>query len=143
MRYIILLVLFFGISCTSELKNSESTEIPIFLIGSFQDDYDVSYFISDSLFEMEDHTKLHILKWDIKEQYFVGQNDSLNPYDPLLYTKIEWMEFEDMAPFEWGFCMSVFNASSLDSAITVRTANRDAPKTGCGGYPFSRMKRSD
>lgn len=127
-------------SCSTTKKENESP--PVFLVGNFQDDYEVSYSISDSLFEMEDHTKLHILRWNLEEQYFVGQNDSLNPYDPLLYTRIDWMEFEDMAPFEWGFCMSAYNSISLDSAIAVTTANRKTPKTGCGGYPFSRMKRT-
>lgn len=143
MRYSFLLLLLFCISCSSEPKKSESLEIPSFLIGSFEDDYQVSYTISDTLFEMEDHTKIHILEWNVEEQYFVGQNDSLNPYDPLLYSRIDWMEFENMPPFEWGFCMSAYKAVSLDSANSFTSTNRETPKTGCGGYPFSRMKRTD
>ena len=115
--------------------------IPAFLTGQFEDDYGISYSISDSLFTMENHTKLHIREWNTEEQYFIGQNDSLNQYDPLLYTRIDWMEFEGMEPYEWGFCMSAYDAPSADSARAVTTTDRSTPKTGCGGYPFSRMKR--
>ncbi len=37
--------------------------------------------------------------------------------------------------------MSAYNEASLDSAKAVSSANRETPKIGCGGYPFSRMKR--
>ena len=135
------IMLFVICSCSSDQQEKSKPIPPSFLIGSFEDDYSVSYTISDSLFEMEDHTKIHILEWNMEGQYFVGQNDSLNPYDPLLYSRIDWMQFEDMAPFEWGFCMSAYNEASLDSAKAVSSANRETPKIGCDGYPFSRMKR--
>lgn len=140
MRLTFLFFFLLFLSCTSPKPEIDSIDIPAFLLGEFEDDYGVIYTISDSILTMEDHTMLHISEWNIKEQYFVGQNDSLNPYDPLLFTRIDWMKFENMAPFEWGFCMSAYNAPSLDSAKIVPTANREIPKTGCGGYPFSRMK---
>ncbi|MBO6525040.1 MAG: hypothetical protein JJ971_14525 [Balneolaceae bacterium] len=122
-------------------SQNEASSIPGFLLGSFEDDYEISYTISDSLFAMGDHTRIHIKEWNIQEQYFVGQNDSMNIYDPLLYSRIDWMEFEDMNDFKWGFCMSAYNEAALDSAKLVNKANREVPTTGCGGYPFSRMKR--
>lgn len=115
--------------------------IPEFLIGQFEDDYELRYTITDSLFKMEERTKIHITEWNFEEQYFIGQNDSLNQYDPLLYSRIDWTTFENMQPFEWGFCMSAYNAISIDSAVAVSTTNREVPKTGCNGHPFSRMKR--
>lgn len=136
-------VLFFIIcSCSSDRQEKSKPRPPSFLIGNFEDDYGVKYSISDSMLTMENHTILHILEWNLEEQYFVGQNDSLNPYDPLLFTKIDWMTFENMLPFEWGFCMSAYNAPSLDSAKVTSSADRENPKTGCDGYPFSRMKRT-
>ncbi len=138
----LLLILFcIAFGCSQKQSPVAKNDTPSFLIGSFEDDYSVSYIISDSLFVMEDHTKIHILEWNMEEQYFVGQNDSLNPYDPLLYSRIDWIEFEGMAPFEWGFCMSAYKEVSLDSAIAVTSANRETPKTGCSGYPFSRIKK--
>lgn len=129
------------LSCT----NNDSVQEPIpsppeFIIGQFEDDYAISYSIADSLFTMEDHTRLHIIEWNMEQQFFIGLNDSLNPYDPLKYSRIDWMEFNGMAPFEWGFCMSAYAAPSPDSARSVVSADREHPMTGCGGYPFSRMK---
>lgn len=139
MKNILIPLLPFILFCTP--SQNETSSIPDFLLGSFEDDYGVSYSISDSLFVMEDHTRIHILEWNLKEQFFVGKNDSQNIYDPLFYSRIDWMEFEDMDDFKWGFCMSAYNEISLDSAKAVNSANRNTPRTGCGGYPFSRMKR--
>ncbi|MFV1883664.1 MAG: hypothetical protein ACMZ7B_04200 [Balneola sp.] len=133
----VILILF---SCSSPEEKSSPT-IPGFLIGDFEDDYGVTYAIRDSVFMMEDHTKIHILDWNLDGQLFVGKNDSSNIYDPLLYSRIDWMKFENMGEFEWGFCLSAYNEISLDSARAVSVVNRENPKTGCNGYPFSRMKR--
>ena len=141
-KYCPLLFTFILILTISGCSPDEAeNKIPLFLIGEFEDDYGIMYSVSDSLFTMEQHTNVHILEWNVEEQYFIGQNDSLNQYDPLLYTRIDWMEFEGMKPFEWGFCMSAYDAVSADSAKAVDTPDRSTPKTGCAGHPFSRMKR--
>ena len=137
MHKLVLFLLIVLYSCSSP----EVDKVPEYLIGNFEDDYGISYSISDSLFEMEDHTKIHILEWNIEEQFFAGQNDSTNIYDPFLYSRIDWIEFEDMENFKWGFCMSAYNEVSLDSAKITKTVNRAVPRTGCNGHPFSRMKR--
>lgn len=141
MRFLSFLITFLFLSCSNAEPSKVKEEIPSFLLGNFEDDYQVNYSISDSLFTMEEHTILHISEWNLEGQYFIGQNDSLNPYDPLLFTRIDWMRFEGMEPFMWGFCMSAYNSTSIDSARAVSTADRKQPKTGCGSYPFSRMKR--
>ena len=128
------------VACSSSPENN-SLLIPDFITGDFEDDYGITYSISDSVFEMGDHTKIYILDWDLEEQFFVGQNDSSNIYDPLLYSRIDWMKFEQTGEFEWGFCMSAYNETTFDSTKSVESVNREAPKTGCNGYPFSRMRR--
>lgn len=140
MRSLLLLSLVLACTPKAEITKSKENSAPDFIMGQFEDDYSIRYTISDSLFTMEDHTKLHIMEWNPEEQYFIGQNDSLNPYDPLLYSRIDWVQFEGMDPYHWGFCMSAYNAISLDSARLVSGIDREHPKTGCGGYPFSRMK---
>ncbi len=139
MKNIRITLLLFLLFCS--LYQNEVDSIPDFILGDFKDDYGITYSISDSVFLLEDHTIIRILEWNVDEQFFVGQNDSSNIYDPLLYSRIDWMKFEGMGEFEWGFCMSAYNEISLDSAKAVDTANRDIPKTGCSDNPFSRMKR--
>ncbi|HTD94098.1 MAG TPA: hypothetical protein VK644_09810 [Chitinophagaceae bacterium] len=48
-----------------------------------------------------------------------------------------------MAPFEWGFCLTVYNAKSDSLATQATPADRNHPRKGCNGYPFSRMKRAE
>ncbi|MEQ9279841.1 MAG: hypothetical protein RLN83_10095 [Balneola sp.] len=123
------------VSCTST-----SQKVPEYLIGSFHDDYNIKYELTEKVFYQKPGTRFHILKWNLDDQYFIAQNDSLNSYDPNLYSRIDWVEFENMATYEWGFCLSAYNAATADSAETVNVVDRSNPKTGCNGYPFSRMK---
>ena len=133
-------LLFLLMGCSAEREAPPSSPVPDFLLGSFRDDYDIGYTISDSLFSMGTSTDVHIVMWDTVTQFFVGRNDSLNQYDPGLFTRIDWMKLDAMPPYTWAFCMSVYNATSLDSALAVAQPNRETPLTGCTGYPFSRMK---
>ena len=58
-----------------------------------------------------------------------------------LFTRIDWVRL-DMAPFTWAFCMTAYKATPADSAEATQPAKRDVPRTGCNGFPFSRMKPS-
>ncbi len=125
------------VSCSSNPQ-----KVPDYLVGSFQDDYNIEYELTEKLFFQKPGTRFHILKWNIDDQYFIARNDSLNSYDPNLYSRIDWMKFEEMQPFEWGFCLTAYKAATPDSAEIVAVPDRNNPKTGCNGYPFSRMKPS-
>lgn len=132
------IALFLFISCSNK-ENS----VPDYIIGDFQDDYNIEYQLSKELFIMKPSTRFHILEWNTTEQYFIAKNDSLNSYDSNLYSRIDWVKLEDMPPFEWAFCLSAYDASSIHSARSVNITDRSNPKTGCNGYPFSRMKPLD
>ncbi len=129
------IVLTYCLGCTSPSKN-----IPEFLKGTFQDDYKIEYELTEKILFQKPSTRFHILKWNVDEQYFIAKNDSLNSYDPNLYTRVDWVKLEDMEPYKWGLCLSAYNASTAGSAEATNVVERSAPKTGCNGYPFSRMK---
>lgn len=112
------------------------------MTGRFSDDYGINYTINDTIFVMEGAAKYHILQWNEKEQYLLAQNDSTNKTDKGLYTRIDYMSFTGMEPFKWGYCFTVYNAADRQAAMRAAAADRSNPKKGCGGYPFSRMKRS-
>ena len=38
------------------------------------------------------------------------------------------------------FCISAYKEPTIESAEAVKVVDRATPKTGCNGYPFSRMK---
>jgi hypothetical protein len=115
--------------------------IPAQLLGNFVDDYGIRYTIHDSLWLQHPSAAYHILKWNTKEQYIIAKNGDKNPGDRGLYTRIDYMSFNNMEPFLWGFCLSVFNAKTDSIAEATGHADRQNPKKGCNGFPFSRMKR--
>ena len=132
-------------STITEPGSAESVSadsIPAMLTGDFQDDYGISYTVSDSLFLQHPGIRYEIIEWNKQQKYILAKNGANNPSERGLFTRIDYMSFEGMAPFEWGFCLTVFNATSDSAALRVAPADRNNPRKGCNGFPFSRMKRS-
>ena len=117
--------------------------IPSKLLGNFLDDYGIRYSISDTLWTQLPNIRYHIIRWNIEEQYLLARNDDKNPSEPGLYTRIDYMSFSNMEPYLWGFCLTVYNAANIEEARSKAKAERQNPRKGCNGFPFSRMKRSD
>jgi len=117
--------------------------VPSMLKGKFTDDYGIRYMVTDTLWTQLPNVKYHIISWNVKEQYLLARNDHTNPSEPGLYTRIDFMHFSNMEPFLWGFCLTTYDATSVEEAETKAKADRAIPKKGCNGYPFSRMKRID
>jgi hypothetical protein len=142
--YKIISLLFFSaliISCSTSKKLSVQHFNHQF-IGNYIDDYGIAYSLSDSMFVQEQKTKYRLVKWNAEEQYFIAQNAATNKSEPNLFTRIDYMPFINMAPFTWGFCLTTYNAKSIKAAEAATAADRANPRKGCGGYPFSRMKRA-
>lgn len=111
------------------------------LLGNFTDDYKIKYTITGSSLVQHPGVKYNFISYNEKEQYFIAQNDTANISDAGLYTRIDIMRFSNMEPWRWGFCLTAYKAASVKEAIATAAADRLNPKKGCGGYPFSRMKR--
>jgi len=119
-------------------------DLPVPLPGNFMDDYGIKYQISDTLFFMLSATKYHVLRWNTKEQYIIAHNGLDNPHDKGLYTRIDYMKFENMEPYKWGFCLTTWDAKTDSLAeFTALKVDRANPRKGCSGFPFSRLKRID
>ena len=78
-------------------------------------------------------------RWD--GQTLIAQNDSANAYAPGLWTRIDWVRLDGMAPYTWAFCLTAYDAPTRAAAEATPPADRATPRTGCNGYPFSRMRR--
>lgn len=135
-----LLFIFASVSGYSQKKASQS--VPEFAKGKFVDDYGITYQISDSLWKQQPNVVYRIIKWNPEKQYIIAQNGANNPSDRDLYTRIDYMTFNNMDPFNWGFCLTQYKASSIAEAEATAAADRENPRKGCNGYPFSRMKRA-
>src|SRR5688572_19206778 len=128
-------------SQSADTTRPEKGNVPPFLKGTFEDDYGIRYTINDTLWTQHPNAKYHIINCDTTEQYFLVQNDKANKTDGGLFTRIDYMNFTGMEPFRWGFCLTIYNAYTLEKAKAITIADRRNPKMGCSGFPFSRMKR--
>ena len=128
-------------SQSADTTHSIRVSLPILLKGTFEDDYGIRYTISDSLWIQHPNAKYHIINCDTTEQYLLVQNDNANKTDAGLFTRIDYMNFTGMEPFLWGFCLTIYNANTLEKAKATIIADRRNPKIGCSGFPFSRMKK--
>ena len=129
------------VSVKNDFAKTETDSIPAIFKGDFKDDYDIRYMINDSLWFQHPAAKYHILKWNIQEQYIIARNDTKNPSEKGLYTRIDYMLLNNMGKWTWGFCLTVYDATSETLAEKSNPADRQNPKKGCNGFPFSRMKQ--
>lgn len=137
---ILLLLCSFSVSYAQD-TTAVKPKIPAVFTGNFVDDYGIKYTVNDTLWQQQPGTKFHIIKWNIKEQYLLARNDDKNPGEGGLYTRIDYMQFNNMKPWLWGYCLSVYDAKTDAIAEATAKADRTHPKQGCNGFPFSRMKR--
>jgi hypothetical protein len=117
--------------------------IPSMIKGKFLDDYGIHYIVTDTLWTQLPDVKYHIISWNAAERYILARNDDKNPSERGLYTRIDYMSFTNMEPFLWGFCLTNYNAKTIEEARIKAKPDRENPIKGCNGYPFSRMKRID
>ncbi len=127
---------------SSSSRALPTASAPAELLGAFRDDYGSAFHISDSLFVHLPRTRYRIVEWNVAERYVIAQNDAANPGDAGLWTRIDWMTFSDMAPYTWGFCLTAYKAATAAEARATPPANRATPRSGCNGFPFSRMRRA-
>ncbi len=111
------------------------------MIGEFEDDYGIQYQIDEKVFWLLPNDKFHILSVDRENQFLILQNDSLNTYAPSLYTRIDYQKLKNMPPYEWAFCFSSYEEMTAEEARDKSNTDKANLMKGCGGYPFSRMKR--
>lgn len=124
-----------------EPRNKIAAAVPDFLIGRFRDDYGITYTVTQQYFLQEPAWKYHIIKYDSAGMFFIARNDKDNDWEPGKYSRIDIVKLNDSKTYTWGFCITTFDANTAAEAETKARANRNDLKKGCGGYPFSRMKR--
>ncbi|RZL48983.1 MAG: hypothetical protein EOP00_07905 [Pedobacter sp.] len=140
MKRLNIFLLFIALGCIANAQTGKP-KAPDFAIGNFTDDYKITYTINDTLWVQNPNTKYHIIKWNPEKQYLVAKNAATNKADANKYTRIDYMTFSGMDPYLWGFCLTVYDAETDEIAEKTAYVDRQNPKKGCNGYPFSRMKR--
>jgi hypothetical protein len=142
MRIAVVFRLVAALGCASTPSRPQHVgQVPAELVGDFEDDYGNAFRVSDTLFFQLPRARYHIVEWNSVDQYLIARNGEGNPSDAGLWTRIDWMPFTGMEPFTWGFCLTAYTAPSAAAARATPAAIRATPRTGCNGFPFSRMRR--
>lgn len=144
-----ILVLLLGLMCVvisacasfPQAVTHPASVTPALLIGTFEDDHGGTHTVSSTEWWQGSRTRYHIVMWDTTERFLIARNDTANSFDADRWTRIDWVPLPGADPYEWAFCFSAYNAPTRTVAEETRVARPEAPKEGCNGYPFSRMKR--
>lgn len=107
--------------------------------GEFIDDYSIRYKIGNDEWFQRPKSRFRITKWNHEEMYLIAQNHPDNPGEGGLWTRIDWVLLPDMPDYPWAFCLSAYDALSAEEAEATHV-DRDHPRNGCKGFPFSRMQ---
>lgn len=122
-------------------RTALSSRAPRMLIGDFRDDYQGRFTITDSAWLQPPRNRFRIDTWNSSAQFLIAQNAPDDPTAPNLWTRIDWISFTDQQPYDWGFCLTAYKAPTRAAALATRPASHDTPRTGCNGFPFTRMQR--
>ncbi|MGI9628748.1 MAG: hypothetical protein ACR2QM_18075 [Longimicrobiales bacterium] len=129
-------------ACSGREDLSALSEPPAFLVGEFIDDYGSRYSIRPDVWTHHPHASYNVVAWYIDDQFAVARNDPENPGDGNLWTRIDWVQLDGSDEYRWAYCYSTYDAATQAEAVAAVPAVRATPRTGCGGFPFSRMKRA-
>ncbi len=129
------------VGCAPRLGAPDGTP-PAYVLGTFEDDYGSSYEVTEETWEHVGYARYHVVRWRPEADYLVARNHTTNPADGGLWTRIDWVRLDGMAPYEWAFCLSAFDAPTAAAAESTRVARPGTPRTGCNGHPFSRMRKT-
>lgn len=120
---------------TSPLAGQSPTSIR----GEWLDDYGSRHRITDSTWQH--HSNLYrIVRHEAEAGFVVAWQDRGDSTPS--WTRIDLIRLDSMPPWRWGFCLTTWTAPSADSAAATTPADRQHPRTGCGGFPFTRMKEA-
>lgn len=135
------LTLLVGCAVHADTTRDDASAPPAMVLGDFVDDYGIGHRIDAATWLQRPDTRYRVVAWHPAAQYLIAQNDAGNRGDAGRWTRIDWMALPGMPPYEWAFCLSAWDAKTQADAERADIARRDTPKTGCNGYPFSRMRR--
>ena len=119
---------------------SATTSPPTYVLGDFVDDYGGRHSISATEWMQGKDDRYRIVKWNSPARYLIAENNSSGPASLGRWTRIDWVELEGMPQYKWAFCFSAYEAKSAAAAESSMVAKSETPRTGCNGYPFTRMR---
>ena len=112
---------------------------PTSVLGGFEDDYGNRHEISDTVWQ-DVGTRYRVEEWRASQQYLIARLDDASAPGATAWARIDWVLLGDGSPWAWAFCISDWDAHTYAEARASGAADRADLRTGCGGFPFSRMR---
>lgn len=116
---------------------------PPLVLGTFADDYGHRLTITPTRWTQHPSMHFDVVAWRPEARYLLARVVSDSAGAPDQWARIDWVEMPpSQAPYTWAFCLSAYDAPTRAAAESTRVARPEMPRTGCNGYPFSRMART-
>lgn len=154
MRFAIYLILFAtacdGAKDTGPMDDTDDTDTgstdtgtdlppdPLAIVGIYTDTFGSSHTITDTSWTIQygsyTPSLFSITAYDNTTMVVLAQNDDLNSYFPLLWSRFDWLELDE----HLYYCQTTYNAASeSDAASLPRADGSDPTSSGCGGFPWT------
>lgn len=114
---------------------------PPFPTGRFVDDYGAQHEVSATEWLHGSYTRMRIHAWHPRERYLLAQTVPSASVDSMTnrWIRLDWVPL-DMAPWSWAYCLIAYDAATAAEAEANRSARPETPRTGCGRFPFTRLR---
>jgi hypothetical protein len=129
------------VACAPHEPPVDRSDTRPILLGDFIDDYGIRYVVTEELWRQGEDAQFEIAEWNGRGRFIIARNGAENPGEAGLWTRIDWVLLESGDDFEWAFCYAIYDALSQEAARAGAPSDRETPRTGCNGFPFSRMRR--
>jgi hypothetical protein len=126
-------------SCRASLGSGSR---PPFPTGSFVDDYGSTHTISAAEWRQDAYTRTQIFRWNPTARYILGRSIPKDSTKASGWVRIDWIKL-DSPPYTWAYCIIAYDKPDAAAAEAVTTAKPDTPRTGCNGFPFTRLKPAE
>ncbi|MBX3132361.1 MAG: hypothetical protein KF689_03085 [Gemmatimonadaceae bacterium] len=115
---------------------------PPFPTGSFVDDYGAAHEISATEWRHGYSTPSAIRAWHPSRRYLLAETVPAADTSRGTWMRIDWVPL-DGAPWEWAYCIIAYDKVSAAMAEADTSARPATPRTGCGRFPFTRLRRAE
>jgi hypothetical protein len=114
--------------------------VPEFLTGEFVDDYGIRYSISREHWLQHPDARYELVEWRPGSQMALARSESANRGREKGWLRIDWLRLEDGGEYAWAYCYAAYDAPTREAAVAASPSQRETPRVGCNGFPFSRMR---
>jgi hypothetical protein len=124
------------------LVNNQPEEI-FPLNGSYQDDYNTQYEMSNDQismqFEDSDASLFAIYYVNFDHEFVIAQNGVDNEFFPNIWSRFDWLTDEQGKLW---YCQSAYNAISAEVAVQSQVDRSTVTTGGCGDFPWTLLSNN-